>query len=105
MGQESCNQLSTRYSVVEVPSFSSILEDVTQHVPAVCLAKPLYRRMHLQIEEAYVYCMSLDSFLFYIVLWIILLNLVHTGNLQCLAIFHNLAVNDHVFCLKLVKYQ
>jgi len=26
-----------------------------------------------------------------------LLNLVHTGYLQFLAIFHNLAVNEHVF--------
>jgi len=79
MGQESCNQLSTRYSVAEVPSFSSILEDVTQHVPAVCLAKPLYRRMHLQIEEAYVYCMCLDSFfiLYYIILYKICLFLIN----------------------------
>jgi len=37
--------------------------------------------------------------------WVILLNLVHTGDLQLLAIFHNIAASEHVFCLKLVKYQ
>jgi len=29
--------------------------------------------------------------------WVILLNLVHTGYLQFLAIFHNLAGNEHGF--------
>jgi len=29
--------------------------------------------------------------------WVILPNLVHTRNLQVLAIFHNLAGNEHVF--------
>jgi len=37
--------------------------------------------------------------------WIILLNSVHTGNLQFLAIFYNLAANEHGFCPKLVKHQ
>jgi len=32
--------------------------------------------------------------------WIILLNLVHTENLQFLAIFHNLAANEHRFLLQ-----
>jgi len=35
--------------------------------------------------------------------WVILLNLVHTGNLQFLAIFHNLAGNEHVFLAKTSK--
>jgi len=39
-------------------------------------------------------------------MWVILLNLVHTGNLQLLAIFYNLAANEHgFFCPKLVKYE
>jgi len=29
--------------------------------------------------------------------WVILLNLVHIGNIQLLAIFHNLAANEHWF--------
>jgi len=37
--------------------------------------------------------------------WVILLYLVHTGNLQFLATFYNLAVKEHGFCPKLVKYQ
>jgi len=38
--------------------------------------------------------------------WFILLNLVHTENLQFLAIFHKLAANERIgFCPKLVKYQ
>jgi len=35
--------------------------------------------------------------------WVILLILVHTGNLQLLAIFHNLAANEHGFLLKTSK--
>jgi len=35
--------------------------------------------------------------------WVILLNLVHTRNLQFLAIFHNLAGNEHVFLAKTSK--
>jgi len=35
--------------------------------------------------------------------WVILLNLVHTGNLPFLAIFHNLAANEHGFLLKTSK--
>jgi len=38
-------------------------------------------------------------------IWVILLNLVHTGNLQFLAIIYNLADNEHGFFPKLVKYQ
>jgi len=38
-------------------------------------------------------------------MWVILLNLVHTGNPQFLTIFLNLAANEHEFCSKLVKYQ
>jgi len=37
--------------------------------------------------------------------WVILPNLVHTRNLQFLAIFHNLAGNEHGFWPKLVKHQ
>jgi len=37
--------------------------------------------------------------------WVILLNLVHTGNLQLFAIFYNLAANEQGFFPKLVKYQ
>jgi len=33
-------------------------------------------------------------------LWVILLNLVHTGNLQFLAIFYNLAANEYGFLPK-----
>jgi len=36
-------------------------------------------------------------------LWVILLNLVHTGYLQFLAIFHNLAGNEHGFLAKTSK--
>jgi len=36
---------------------------------------------------------------------ILLTNLVHAGNLQFLAIFYNLAANEHGFCPKLVKYE
>jgi len=36
--------------------------------------------------------------------WVILLDLIHTRNLQLLAIFYNLAANKHEFCPKLVKY-
>jgi len=36
-------------------------------------------------------------------LWVILLNLVHTRNLQFLAIFHNLADSEHVFLAKTSK--
>jgi len=32
-----------------------------------------------------------------------LFNLVHTGNLQFLAIFHNLAANEHAFLPKTSK--
>jgi len=35
--------------------------------------------------------------------WDILLNLVHTGSLQFLAFFHNLAANEHVFLTKTSK--
>jgi len=38
-------------------------------------------------------------------IWVILLNLVHTRNIQFLAIFYNLAANEHVFCPKLVEYE
>jgi len=38
-----------------------------------------------------------------ICLWVILLNLVHTGYLQFLAIFHNLAGNEHAFLPKTNK--
>jgi len=38
--------------------------------------------------------------------WVILLNLVHTRNLQFLAIPYNSAANEHRFLLKtIVKYQ
>jgi len=39
--------------------------------------------------------------------WVILLNLVHCtdGSLPFLAIFYNVAANEHWFCPKLVKYQ
>jgi len=36
-------------------------------------------------------------------IWVILLNLLHTGNLQFLAIFHNLAANEHGFLPKISK--
>jgi len=36
-------------------------------------------------------------------LWVILLNLVHTGYLQFLAIFHDLAGNEHDFLPKTRK--
>jgi len=36
-------------------------------------------------------------------IWLILLNLVHTGNLQFLAIFYNLAANEHGFLPKTSK--
>jgi len=35
--------------------------------------------------------------------WVILLNLVHTGYLQFLAIFHNLAGNEHGLLAKTGK--
>jgi len=35
--------------------------------------------------------------------WVILLNVVHSGNLQSLAIFHNLAGNEHGFLPKTSK--
>jgi len=35
--------------------------------------------------------------------WVILLNLVHTGHLEFLAIFHNLAANEHGFLPKASK--
>jgi len=35
--------------------------------------------------------------------WVILLNLVHTGNLQFLDIFYNLAAMNMGFCQKLVN--
>jgi len=36
-------------------------------------------------------------------IWVILLNLVHTGYLQFLAIFDNLAGNEHGFLAKTSK--
>jgi len=39
----------------------------------------------------------------WVVTWVILLNLVHTGNLQFSAIFYNLAANEHAFLLKTSK--
>jgi len=36
-------------------------------------------------------------------IWVISLNLVHTGYLQLLAIFHNLAGNEHGFLPKTSK--
>jgi len=36
-------------------------------------------------------------------MWVILLNLVHTGNLQFLAMFYNIAANGHGFLLKASK--
>jgi len=36
-------------------------------------------------------------------LWVILLNLVHTGYFQFLAMFHNLAGNEHGFLPKTSK--
>jgi len=36
-------------------------------------------------------------------IWVILLKLVHTRNLQFLAIFHNLAGNEHVFLAEISK--
>jgi len=36
-------------------------------------------------------------------IWVILLNLVHTRNLQFLAIFHNLAADVYGFVLKTNK--
>jgi len=36
-------------------------------------------------------------------MWVILLNLVHARNLQFLAIFHNLAGNEHGFLAKTNK--
>jgi len=44
--------------------------------------------------------LSITSF---ISTWVLLLNLVHTGNLQFLAIFHSLAANEHGFLLKTSK--
>jgi len=42
----------------------------------------------------------------YLAIWVILLNLVRTENLQVLAIFGNLTANKHGFFFpKLVKYQ
>jgi len=41
----------------------------------------------------------------YIVTWVILLNIVHTQNLWFLAIFHNLAGNEHGFLAKTSKTQ
>jgi len=39
----------------------------------------------------------------FVCIWVILLNLVHTRNLQFLAIFHNSAGNEHVFLAKSSK--
>jgi len=36
-------------------------------------------------------------------MWVILLNLVHTGHLQFLAIFHHLTANEHGFLMKTSK--
>jgi len=36
-------------------------------------------------------------------MWVILFNLVHSVNLQFLAIFYNLAANEHGFLLKTSK--
>jgi len=36
-------------------------------------------------------------------IWVILLNLVHIGNLQFLTIFYNLAANEHGFSFKISK--
>jgi len=36
-------------------------------------------------------------------IWVILLHLVHTRNLQFLAIFHNSAGNEHIFLTKTSK--
>jgi len=39
-------------------------------------------------------------------IWVILLNLVHTGYLQFLVIFHNLTANEHGLLAKtIVKHQ
>jgi len=39
----------------------------------------------------------------YYFIWVILLNLVHTGNLQFLAISYNSAANEHGFLPKTSK--